>query len=243
MTVVCADAKSFIVDLENKSVTLAIIDPPYFQIVNSGWDNKWETEEDYLNWIVYDICFPMFDKLADNGSLILFGGIGKHKSHPFFKTIIKLEDKYTFRNMITWAKRKAYGKSHDYLFCREEIAWFSKSSERTEVVFNIPLTNEKRGYDGWNKKYKAKSEYKRVSNVWKDIPELMKTKRIAQKPEPLLERIILTHSNPGDLIADPMVGFGTTAIAAKNLGRKFLCADIDEQEVEKIKERLGPDVV
>src|ERR1700692_18850 len=84
------------------------------------------------------------------GSLMLFGGIGKHGEHPFWHLCQEVESFLTYRNMITWKKRRGYGKSHDYLFCREELAWFSKSSEREGVTFNIPLLKEKRGYAGFN---------------------------------------------------------------------------------------------
>jgi DNA modification methylase len=70
-------------------------------------------------------------------------------------------------------------------------------------------------------KYPAKSEFKRVSNVWDDIPEIMRPKRTAQKPTQLMDRLISTHSNEGDLIVDPFVGFGTTGISALQLGRRF----------------------
>ena len=43
-----------------------------------------------------------------------------------------------------------------------------------------------------------------------------------QKPEALLHRIILATTNKGDLICDPFIGTGTSAVVAKKLGRKFL---------------------
>lgn len=217
------DCFEFISSLEDESVSLLLTDPPYMGIVSDSWDNQWKTDKEYVSWMhtLFSIAKP---KLKPDGSIIFFGGIGKHGERPFYRLMFALEESnlYTFRNQITWKKRKAYGKEFDYLFCREEIAWYSTSQERTKVIFNIPLLDVKRGYDGWNKKYKAKSEYKRVSNVWDDIPELMRTERKTQKPIPLMERLIQTHSNPGDLVIDPFSGWGTTGVAALNLGRKFL---------------------
>jgi site-specific DNA-methyltransferase (adenine-specific) len=138
---------------------------------------------------------------------------------------------------VTWQKKRAYGKSHDYLYCREEILWFSKSQERTEVTFNIPYLDEKRGYAGFSEKYPAKSEFKRVSNVWNDITELFKTEREAQKPLPLLERIINTHSNKNDLVIDFFSGWGTTGVAAIKLGRQFKGCEKDIEDAEKANAR------
>jgi site-specific DNA-methyltransferase (adenine-specific) len=65
------------------------------------------------------------------------------------------------------------------------------------------------------------------SNLWTDIsvpfwsmPE--NTEHPTQKPEKLLAKIILAGSDPGDFILDPFAGSGTTLVAAKKLGRKFL---------------------
>lgn len=219
----CQEAGRFLSAMPLESVDLFLVDPPYFGIVEDEWDNQWETEEKYVQWLS-GLLERTRARLKPNGSLLVFGGIGKHGSHPFFEIMRRVErdSGLFFRNMITWKKRRAYGKSHDYLFCREEIVWYSKSPERTEVTFNIPYLEEKRGYAGFNKKYPAKSEFKRVSNVWDDIPELMRPKRRCEKPLPLLKRLISTHSNPGDLVVDFFAGTGTTGVAAIELGRRFM---------------------
>lgn len=233
-------ADKFIRSLEKESVHLCVIDPPYFDIVDEGWDKQWKTEEQYVRWLV-GLVSSMYSKLTPTGSLLMFGAVGKHGSHPFFEIIKRLdaESGLTYRNLITWKKRRAYGKSHDYLFCREEIVWYSRSEERTGVTFNIPLLDVKRGYMGWNKDHPAKSEYKRVSNVWDDIPELMRPTRTAEKPVPLLERIVSTHSNPGDLVVDFFAGTGSTGVAAHLLGRRFRGCDIDREAAEAASMRVA----
>lgn len=226
-------AEEFLYSLPNESVDLFLIDPPYFGIVDDTWDNQWKDETAYVDWLV-NLVKLTSNFVKPTGSVLMFGGIGKHGSHPLFKVMNAIETSahcgdapYFFRNMITWKKRRAYGKSHDYLFCREEVVWYSASAERTHVTFNVPYLDVKRGYEGFNKKYPAKSEYKRVSNVWDDIPELMRPKRSCQKPLPLLERLIQTHSNPGDLVVDFFAGTGSTGVAALQLGRKFLGCEAD----------------
>lgn len=217
-------ALKFLKALKPKSVDLFLFDPPYYDIVDESWDNQWETEAEYVRWLVEHVEWAS-QALKPNGSLLMFGAIGKHGSHPLFDAMKEIErhgSRLTYRNMIAWKKRRGYGKSHDYLFCREEIVWYSASAERTEVTFNIPLLNVKRGYKGWDPKHPAKSEFKRVSNVWDDIPELMRPKRSCQKPEPLMQRLIETHSNPGDLVVDFVAGYGTTGMVALKLGRRFI---------------------
>ena len=72
-----------------------------------------------------------------------------------------------------------------------------------------------------------------VSDIWFDVHRI-KHKRDrddhpCQLPTKLLERTILMSSNPGDLILDPFMGTGTTAIMAKKLGRHFAGIDIDQK--------------
>lgn len=231
-------AKEFLQEDCPKGVDLFLIDPPYRGIVKDTWDNQWTTEDQYVDWLV-DLCSLAKDKVAPNGSLLLFQGTGKHGEHPIFKVIVGLEKTgWFFRNWITWKKRRAYGKSHDYLYCREEILWFSNSRDRTEVNFNVPLTEVLRGYDGFNEKYKAKSPYKRVSNVWDDIPELMKPKRSCEKPIPLLKRLIETHSHPGQLVVDFFAGSGSTGVAAVEAGRKTLGCEAIDKDAEEANRRI-----
>jgi len=230
------DACAFIESLEDASVGLVLIDPPYYGIVDDSWDNQWASEDDYVSWLSV-MCYAARKKLTPTGSLLVFGGVGKHGSHPFFRVISELEKKFHFRNLITWKKRRAYGKKFNYLHCREEIVWYSKSSVESEVTFNIPYLTEKRGYAGFNKKYPAKSPYYRVSNVWADIGELMRPKRTAEKPIPLLERLILTHSNPNDLVVDFFAGTGSTGVAALKNGRRFLGCDMDNTAVQMANAR------
>ena len=217
------DARRFIGGLPDSSIDLLLTDPPYYEIVKDTWDNSWKSSDEFVDWLasIFEAVHP---KLKSTGSLVFFGGIGKHGAHPLFKLIERLEQTYTYRNWITWGKRRAYGKQHDYLFCREEILWYTVSDQWT---FNIPYLAEKRGYAGFNLKYPAKSEYKRVTNVWTDITELFRPERSCQKPDPLMARLVATHSNPGDLIVDPFAGLGTTGVAALRLGRRFQGCEID----------------
>lgn len=220
-----------------KSIHLLCIDPPYYEIVKDRWDHAWNTQAQYVDWL-FGIMAAARPALTDDASIVCFGGIGKHGVHPIFSLLERLERVYTFRNWITWQKRRGFGKSHDYIFCREEILWLSVSPVRTEVRFNIPLTETLRGYAGFNSKYPAKSPYKRVSNVWTDIPELMRPRVSCQKPVPLLKRIVATHSMPGDTVADCFVGSGTTPLACRDLGRNFTGCDVDPAMVNMTAERL-----
>jgi len=74
------------------------------------------------------------------------------------------------------------------------------------------------------------------SDVWTDIHRIRHNKRRdehpCQLPVHLLERLILMTSDENDLVLDPFVGTGTTAVAAKKLGRRFIGIDVDPKYVE-----------
>ena len=82
-----------------------------------------------------------------------------------------------------------------------------------------------------------------VSDVWTDIHRIKHNKyrdeHPCQLPIHLLERIILMTTDEGDIVLDPFIGTGTTAIAAKRLGRKFIGIDIDKKYVDITKNKLS----
>jgi len=83
---------------------------------------------------------------------------------------------------------------------------------------------------------KNPSDVWQISNVKSNHPE--KRNHPCQFPISLVERLILSLSNPGDLVIDPYIGSGTTAIAALRHGRRTAGADIYEEYLSIAKERL-----
>lgn len=81
-------------------------------------------------------------------------------------------------------------------------------------------------------------------DVWDGFPRVCGTFKERQRwhpcqmPQRLLERIIATSSNPADVVLDPFAGSGTTLVAARNLGRRYLGIEICREYVEQAKRRL-----
>ncbi len=74
------DVTSFLSEEEDCSIDLAILDPPYWRVVNEKWDRQWKTEEDYVCW-VSQWSAELFKKMRYGGSIYLFG---------YFRTLSKL---------------------------------------------------------------------------------------------------------------------------------------------------------
>lgn len=233
---ICGNALSIFPILQEK-YKLVIADPPYGNIVSDKWDKY--NSDDLVDWLI-KFSNGISNILIDGGSCYVFGGVGKYKDRPFFKYLSRVEGESDLHlhNLITWGKKRAYGVSHNYLFTREELAFLVKGTKPS--TFNIPLLNVKRGYNGYNEKYPAKSEFLRRTNVWTDITEIFKGKmHVAQKPEKLLEVPILAHTDVGDIVIDPCAGSGSTAFACRNTKRKFIVIEKDPEIYKKMIERLG----
>lgn len=83
-----------------------------------------------------------------------------------------------------------------------------------------------------------------IGNIWTDIPPIssQSAERLGyatQKPLPLLERIIATSSNEGDVVLDPFCGCGTAVHAAEKLGRQWIGIDITHLAITLIEKRLN----
>jgi DNA modification methylase len=219
--VVRADAFYYATKLNDGAFPLIIADPPYVDILPEEWDC---TESQY------DKLAVMIERLLpDGGTAYVWGGIGKPPkpgkapNRVFFDWLSRVErgSKLRIHTLITWSKKRAYGKADNYLFTREECVMLIKGSKPR--TFNVPLLEVKRGYAGYNPKYPAKSEYLRRTNVWTDVTELFKGKiHPAEKPSRLAEIMIETSSQPGERVLDPFAGSGSTGVAAAKLGRHCL---------------------
>lgn len=153
-------------------------------------------------------------------------------------------------NEIAWCyasggvSKKWFAKKHDVIF------YYSKSSERTfhqqfrpytEGTLQRGLTQYKKNL---NEAYELKAEGAAMSDWWPDLTPLLSPtmkERLGyptQKPETLLERIIKTSSNEGDVVLDAYCGCGTTVAVAQRLGRRWIGIDITYQSISLILKRL-----
>ena len=142
---------------------------------------------------------------------------------------------FTIQNRITWQREKGRGATHNWKNSMEDI-WFSTVSPK-DFTFNVDDVKVRRRViapykvDGipkdWVESENGNFRDTFPSNFWDDIsvpywsmPE--NTDHPTQKPEKLFAKLILASSNPGDMVLDPFIGSGTTAVVAKKLGRRYL---------------------
>lgn len=222
-------------------VPLITTDPPYGKIVKEEWDKTNLTDTQYAAWML-DWTRLWAGALHPNAAFYVWGGIGIPGFRPFIKYMSQVEEKsdLLIANQITWSKKRAYGIQHNYLFTREECVYlFNGKDIKKPRCFNVPLLDTKRGYAGYNKKYPAKSEFKRRTNVWTDITEIFRGKEHpTQKAQRLYEVMIEVHTEPGEYVVDMFAGAGTCAHAARKLGRRFLVIEKDKDCFDKVVDSL-----
>jgi site-specific DNA-methyltransferase (adenine-specific) len=156
-----------------------------------------------------------------------------------------------FRNEIVWCYRQG-GRSERYFPRKHDtIFFYSKSTSWTFNPNDIRIPyNGKGGYQtsgkgvvGSNGRTYLPNPEGKIPEDWWDIPAIppMSKERIGyptQKPVELLERIIKSCSNEGDVILDPFCGCGTTVVASEKLNRRWIGIDITHLAITLVKTRL-----
>lgn len=191
--------------------------------------------------------------LSENGSIYLH--CDWRASHYLKIVMDEIFGYDNFQNEIIWCykggglSKKRFGRKHDtILFFTKTDKWtFNVDDVREEYSENTQnrlknICNNRRGGIDFGA-YKLNPNGK-LPNDWWEIPFLpgVSKERLnypTQKPEKLLERIILASSNKGDVIADFFCGSGTTLAVAKKLGRKWMGCDINRNSYNITRKRLN----
>lgn len=147
-----------------------------------------------------------------------------------------------FRNEIVWSynsaprKKNCFGHRHDTILRYSKSDNFIFNEIREPYSENINKPKSKLKY--------YNSEGKVIGDVWNItiLAQNDKTERCGyatQKPEKLIERIILSSSNERDTVADFYLGSGTTAVVCKKLNRNFIGCDISKKAIQITNKRLN----
>ncbi len=229
------DALSWLKKLQSESVDVIFADPPY-NIKKAEWDT-FESQQEYLKWSLKWIK-EAARILKPDGTLYVCG----------FSEILadlKLPASRYFKGCrwLVWHYKNKANLGSDWGRSHESILHFRKSEKFTFNIDDIRIS-----YGNHTLKYPehpqaATSQYGKGHNHnWlphpsgakpKDVIEVPttcngmneKTLHPTQKPEELIRKFVLASSNPGDVIVDPFLGSGTTAVVAEQLKRRWKGCD------------------
>jgi len=230
--------------IPDKSVDLIFADPPYnlqlkdtlyrpdqttVEAVTNNWD-KFENNNVYdefsSKWL--SECKRI---LKDGGALWVIGTY-----HNIFRLGSSIQDKgFWILNDIIWHKTNPMPNFRGTRFtnAHETLLWCT-TSRKAKYTFNYQnlkeLNDGKQMRSDWYIPICSGKERLRKKNNQRSHP--------TQKPEALLYRIILSSSNKGDIVLDPFLGSGTSAVVAKKLQRKYIGIESDKEYVELSKRRI-----
>ncbi|MEP6850697.1 MAG: DNA methyltransferase [Acidobacteriota bacterium] len=234
--IICGDAFEVLRKLPEKQFDLLFADPPYNLTKEFGGEKfRRQSIEKYEAWLDswVSLCVPL---LKPTASIYICGDWRSSSA------IQRVGMKYLrLQNRITWEREKGRGAKANWKNSAEDIWFFTMSGKFTFDLDAVkikrkvlaPYTKNGKPKD-WKREDGGDFRLTHPSNIWTDIsvpfwsmPE--NTDHPTQKPEKLLAKIILASTNNGDLVLDPFAGSGTTAVAAKKLGRRFVAIESDEE--------------
>lgn len=226
---------------------IIIIDPPYNLSRRFGQNSFSRTTdelyEEYVRTWLPQVC----SKLKADGTLYLCGDW--HCTSVLQRV---LSEHLTIINRITWQRDKGRGAMNNWKNTMEDI-WFAVK-DPSNYHFDLdavkirrqvkaPYKNEDGQPKDWAKTADGRFRDTCPGNFWDDItipfwsmPE--NTDHPTQKPEKLYAKLILASSKPGDVVFDPFLGSGTSAVVAKKLGRQYVGIEIDEEYCLLAQKRL-----
>lgn len=221
---------------ELECINSVITSPPY----NIGKEyEKNKTIDDYIAWLK-EVFTLTYQASSPHSSLLLNLGYVKKENAGRAIPIPYLlwnHIKYFLNQEIVWNYGAGVACKH-YLSPRnEKVLWYVK--EEANYTFNLdPIRDPDVKYPNQKKngKIKVNALGKNPSDVWQ-IPKVTSGANRASKermphpaqfPEELIRRLVLAFTNEDDLILDPFLGSGTTAIVASNQNRYCLGFEIDK---------------
>ena len=205
------------------------------------YGDVWDKEK-YLNWM-YENLMAIKSVMSENASIYVH--IDWHVGTYVKILLDDIFGKFNFRNEIIWGydiggrSDNEFAKKHDNIYI---YAQNIKSAYFDPTHIYIPYKTQTEGRKKPLISQEKLDRGKIPTNVWTDIPvNLVMAQRVnyqTQKPEKLLERLIYSSSNEGDLVCDFFGGSGTTAAVAERLGRRWITTDIGKPATLVMRKRF-----
>ena len=237
-TIYCGDTLRLLPKWPEGCVDLVFADPPYnIGYVYDEYDDNLPGDQ-FVAW-----CGKWMAEcqrvLTDTGSFYI--AIGDD-----FAAQLRMQGDALglhLRNWIIW--HYTFGQNMRYKFSRAHthILYFTKDERK--CTFNDRALRYPSARHTEYQDLRANPLGRLPNDVWDEFPRVCGTFKErdgfhgCQMPEALLMRIVLASSNPGDVVLDPFVGSGTTAAAAKRLGRHYVGIDLSKEYAARTRKRLA----
>lgn len=223
--------------IKDNSIDLILTDLPF-----GTTKNKWDVI------IPFEDLWNEYERIIkDHGAIILF-------AQELFAAKLIVSNEKLFRYTIVWNKKLTTGhlnankmplRSHELLCVfYKHLPTYNPQKIKGKPNHGIGSAIGKKpdnnhNYGTYTIIDSNKDGMKFPKSIW-DFEKVHPSKTVhpTQKPINLLEYIILTYSNPGDIVLDNTMGSGSTGIAAQNTNRSFIGIELDKSYFEIAKKRL-----
>lgn len=232
------DALTLLRALPANSIDLVFIDPPYGHNNNNGdliqhreaalgllpnaGSNPRPINNDGIEANdLFKACLPEIKRVLKPGACCCCGGGGGGPDPQFARWSLWLNEVLEYKQMIVWDKGPMgmgwhYRRSYETILVAQKGGAACKWYDQTNKIENIIRPGD--------------YGIKKIIPLSEDHP--------TPKPIALPAHFIGLHTNPGDVVLDCFAGGGSTLIAAKKTGRRFIGADTDSQWIEYARKRL-----
>ena len=213
-----------------------------------AYRDTWGRGSDSFVTMLYERLILMRDLLAAEGSIFVHCD---WRVQAYVRCALdEIFGRDCFRNEIVWHYRRWPAKSPIFQRSHDTIFWFARGERTTwnQQYQELSEATLKR-FGGMKVKGETTKEVLNEASAGAPMRDVWEVNHVlganpenvsypTQKPEALVERIILAASNPGDLIADFFIGSGTTAAVAEKHGRKWIATDLGKFAIHTTRKRL-----
>lgn len=234
--IICGDAIVELKKISSNSVSLIIADPPYNLGKDYGNNHDLKEFDEYLDFTKRWL-FEAKRVLKEDGTIYVFMGV---RFVSYLYDILDRKLGFFFNSWINWHYTQGLGRTKGFSPRHDDILMFTKSKEFNFYLDNIRVPQ---------KYYRSRNNMRGANpgDIWLfshvHYCNGNRQKHPTQKPEGLIERMVLASSKENDLIVDPFSGSGTTLRVCQQLERQCIGIELNPEYVENTRNRLHQEFV
>ena len=225
------DSLALLKNVKSSTIDVVIADPPYNLGKDYGNNHDLKGFEEYLEfsrlWLK-----ESYRILKPTGTIYVFMGV---RFISYLYDILDRELQFNFNSWITWHYTQGLGKTKGFSPRHDDILMFTKTEK---YIFNLDDIRVPQKY------YRSVNNMRGANpgDVWQfshvHYCNENRQNHPTQKPEGLIERMVLASSNENDMVLDPFSGSGTTLRVCQQLKRNCIGLELNPEYVESTKQRL-----
>jgi site-specific DNA-methyltransferase (adenine-specific) len=250
--IIFGDAVTELGRLETGSAQVIIADPPYYNVLlEQEWDTQWTAMGEYLAWTETWVA-ECLRVLREDGLCFIFGQLGK-REHAFIHLMSALCRRHQFHDLLIWDRVVGYNERRDSFTPSYEMVLVLRKGDSPKFnkdAVREAYTPEKIQEYLRDKRYKDRDARMKHLMAGKFATNIMRVPSLkgsskekcghpSQKPVELIAKLIACSTDPGDLVLDPFLGSGTTAVVAERMQRRWRGIEVNPLYVEMTQKRLA----